>query len=90
MEKVKISEVQIVPVKPNNGLVAFASCIFNEQLYLSSIAIFTRADGSGYRLVYPTKKVGDKNLNIFHPINSQIGEILERAIIEKFTKLIIQ
>lgn len=53
MNEIVISEIQIIPVKPKNGLIGFASCVVNNQLYLGSIAIYTRPDGSGYRLVYP-------------------------------------
>ena len=66
----KISEIQITPVKPNNGLIAFCSFVLYEAVYCSSIALFTRPDGT-IRLVYPTKKLGSKDLNIFHPINNR-------------------
>lgn len=56
-EIMKISEIQITPIKPQNGLVAFASCLINKGLYLGSIGILTRLEG-GYRLTYPTKSVG--------------------------------
>lgn len=85
---VKISEVQVLPVKPQNGLVAFASCLFDEKLALNSIAIFTRADGSGYRLVYPNKILANgKEIGLFYPINKEIGEVLEKVIIGKFEEL---
>ena len=60
----RLSEIQIIPIKPQNGLVAFASFVLDGNLYLGSIGIVTRLNG-GYRLVYPTKKVGDRSLNIF-------------------------
>ena len=40
-----ISDIQIVPVKPCNGLAAFCSFILYEELYCGSVAIFTRPDG---------------------------------------------
>lgn len=82
----QINEIQITPVKPNNGLVAFASCIVDDSLYLGSIAIFTRLEG-GYRLTYPTKSVGDKQINIFHPINQETGKILEEKIVAKYKEV---
>lgn len=81
-----ITEIHIVPVKPNSGLVGFASCVIEKCLYLGSIGIFTRPDGS-YRLVYPTKKIGEKNINIFYPINSKLGQKLEQEIISKFEEV---
>ena len=78
-----IAEIQIVPVKPHNGLVAFASFVLDNNLYLGSIAIYTRPEG-GYRLVYPTKELGAKNINLFHPINRDFAQIVEKEIIKKF------
>ena len=81
--KTKISEIQIVPIKPIDGLVGFASFVLNENLYLGSIGIFTKPEG-GYRLTYPTKKIGERNINIFHPINRDFAGKIEKAIIKKF------
>ncbi len=78
-----ISEIQIFPIKPQNGLVAFASFVLNENLYLGSIGIITRPEG-GYRLLYPTKKVGIRNINLFHPINKLFAENIEKEVIAKF------
>ena len=78
-----ITEIQIIPVKANSGLVAFASCVLNGDIYLGSIGIHKRLDGSGYRLTYPTKKVADKDFHIFHPINKQASKEIEAAIILK-------
>ncbi len=85
----KITEIQITPIKPMNGLVAFASCLLNDGLYLGSIGIVTKLEG-GYRLVFPTKKVGSKNINIFHPINKETGQQLEQKIISKFKDVMNQ
>ena len=87
--EIQITEIQILPIKPHEGLVAFASCLFNNCLSLNSIAIYTRADGSGYRLVYPTRIIPNgKQIDIFYPINKEVGDIIEKAIIGKFEKLI--
>jgi DNA-binding cell septation regulator SpoVG len=80
---VRITEIQITPVKPQNGLVAFASFILDKSWYMGSIGIVTRIDG-GYRLVYPTKKVNDRNINLYHPINKEISNEIENAIISRF------
>ena len=86
-EKVKISEIQVIPVKPKEGLIGFSSFVLDEKYYVSSVAIYTRLDGLGYRLVYPTKKVGEKNINIFHPINSEVGKAIDEAVIQKVNEL---
>jgi len=84
-----ISEIQITPIKPANGLVAFASCLIDNCLYLGSIGILTRLDG-GYRLTYPTKIVGNKQINLYHPITQEMGEILEESIISKYKEVMKQ
>ena len=81
-----VSEIQIIPIKPQNGLIAFASFIFDDCFYLGSIGIFTRPEG-GYRLTYPTKKINDRNINIFHPINKESAEAIEKAVVNKFEEL---
>lgn len=82
----QITEIQILPIKPQNGILAFTSFLLDGCLYLSSVAIMTRPQG-GYRLVYPTKKVGSRNINIFHPINRDFALMIEKAVIEKLEEV---
>jgi DNA-binding cell septation regulator SpoVG len=77
-----VSEINITPVKPQGGLIAFASVVIDESLYLSSIAVYTRPDGS-YRLLYPTKKLGERFVNLFHPISRETSKQIEVAIFKK-------
>jgi stage V sporulation protein G len=79
----RLSEIQIIPIKPQNGLVAFASFVLDESIYLGSIGIMTRPNG-GYRLVYPTKKVAGRSLNIFYPINRRIAQVIETEVVRQF------
>lgn len=79
----RLSEIQIIPIKPQDGLVAFASLVLDENLYLGSIGIMTRPNG-GYRLVYPTKKVADRNLNIFYPISREFALAVEQEVVKQF------
>lgn len=84
----KITEIQIVPIKANNGLVAFGSVVFDNCLYLGSIGIHKRLDGNGYRITYPTKIIGDNNINIYHPINKEISKLIEDGIISKVKEIL--
>src|SRR5690349_18287172 len=86
MQEISISEVQVIPIKPKDGLVGFASVIFNDCLYLGSIGIFTRPQG-GYRLTYPTRKAGTTNINVFYPIRKEVAITLEKVIITKFEEV---
>jgi len=84
----KITEIQIIPIKANDGLVAFGSVIFDNSLYLGSIGIYKKLDGSGYRITYPTKKIGYKDINIYHPINKETSKAIEKEIIERIRGLL--
>lgn len=83
----KITEVQIIPIKANNGLIAFGSVLFDNCLFLGSIGIHKKLDGSGYRITYPTKKISEKDINIFHPINKEVSKLIEDEIIKKVNRL---
>jgi DNA-binding cell septation regulator SpoVG len=76
-----VSEISIVPIKPKNGMVAFVSFVLFEQLYVNSVAVYTRF-GGGIRLVYPRKK----NLDICHPISHEFGELVESAVLMEILK----
>jgi len=65
----KVSEIQIIPLKPKDGLVALANFIYDNAFYFSSIGIYTRPHG-GYRLTYPTRTTPNNSVSLFHPINS--------------------
>lgn len=83
----KVTDVQIIPVKPRDGLVAFASFVFDNSFYCSSIAIYTRPSG-GYRLAYPTRKSLTRSFHIFHPINRAIADAIAEVIISKYEEII--
>jgi DNA-binding cell septation regulator SpoVG len=83
----KLSEIQIMPIKPIDGLVGFASVVFDNSFYLGGIGVYTRPFG-GYRLTFPIRKTPNGSLNIFHPINHSIGECLEQSVAAKFEEIV--
>jgi stage V sporulation protein G len=70
-------------VKPKNGLIGFANIVVDDCLFLGSIGIHKKLNQNGYRITYPSKKVSECNLQIFHPIRKQISEAIEKSIINK-------
>jgi len=88
IKKMKTTEIQIIPIKPRYGLITFASIVLENSLYLGSIGIYTRLNGAGYRITYPTKKIGNRNINIYHPINTKMSKAIEEAIISKVIEII--
>lgn len=85
----KITDVQITPIKPREGLVGFANVVIDDNIHLGFIGIHTKLDGSGYRLTYPTKKAGVKDLNIFYPINREMSKLIEEAVIAKAKQILL-
>ncbi len=75
-----ISEVKIQLIKPQGGLIAFVSLVVGGKLYLSGIGIHRKLDGCGHRLTYPTRKIGTRSFDIFHPINRDAGRAIENAV----------
>lgn len=86
-QELKITEVNIIPVKPNDGLIGFVSFVLNDSFYVGSIGVYTKFGGRGFRLVYPTKKYGERNIGIFHPINARTSFLIEMAVYDKVMKL---
>lgn len=81
-----ITEIQITPVRPQNGLIGFASFVYDNRFHFSSVGIYTRLDG-GYRLTYPTRKTLSGSTNIFYPINKTIAQKIEDEVIAKFEEV---
>ena len=86
----KISDINITLVTPQNGLVGFASFVLCGSFYVSGIAIHEKRDGSGYRLTYPTRKSGNQVFNICHPSHRQASKSVENAIYQKLKDVLKQ
>lgn len=82
----RVSEVNITPVKPSKGLIAFVNLVIDDNIYLNSIAIYTKLDGS-YRLLYPTKTVGNRSLGLFYPINREASKTIEKAVFKRCNEI---
>ena len=87
--EINLTEIQIIPTKPKNGLVAFVSFVLNDLFYVGDVAIYTKIETAGYRLVYPTTALfNGLRINCFKPIKKCAGEAIERAVLIEFEKLI--
>jgi DNA-binding cell septation regulator SpoVG len=86
--EINLSEIQIIPVKPRNGLIAFCTFIISDSFYVGDVAIYSRLTG-GYRLVYPIKVLPNgAKINCFYPINHKSAQAIEEQIIKAFINLI--
>ncbi len=78
----KLSEIQVTPIQPKDGVVGFASFVLDDALFLGSIAIVTRPHG-GFRLCFPTKKIGDRSIGIYYPITKDFADEIEKKVIKQ-------
>ncbi len=84
----KVTKVEIIPIRAQKGLLAFASLELDNQFYVNSIGIHQKLDGSGFRITYPSRKVGEQNITICHPIQSILSKEIENEIFLKAKQLI--
>ena len=82
-----ITKVELLPIRPQNGLIAFASINLDDRLYITSIGVHKRLDGKGYRITYPTRKVGEQSVSVCYPIESVLSKEIEMAICKRASEL---
>lgn len=84
-----ITKVEIVPIIPKQGHIAFANVIFEDKLALNGIGVHTCLHRSGFRLLYPTKILPNgKIIQIYYPINKQIADEIQDTIINEYEELL--
>lgn len=90
MSALDILEIQIMPVKPKDGLIAFVSFVINNQFYIGNVALYTSPFSlDGFRLVYPIKVLPNgKEIHCVHPINKETGSVIQKRVVEEYLKLI--
>ena len=77
----EVTKIELIPIKAQQGMVAFAEVVLNDCFYLSSIGVHRRLDGSGYRITFPGKKVGERQVSFFHPLTPELSNQLAKAIV---------
>jgi hypothetical protein len=70
------------------GLIGFANCLYGRQLALNGIAVYTRPDGSGIRLVFPQRDLPNGlRIHLFHPVTREITDLLTEAVAAKLREV---
>jgi len=73
-----------IPIRPTpKGMIGFVNLTFNNQLALNGVAVYTKPNGDGFRLVYPLNKNIPNETYYFCPLNREIGDLLTKAVSEK-------
>ena len=87
----EVSEVRIrMADDVDRGLVAWASCVINNSIYVNNIAIRRGREGQLF-LTFPAKK-SRKDIKYFYfrPINKETKEIFDRAILDGFDDFLVE
>jgi len=86
MTEITIKDIQIFPVRPQNGLIAFVSFILNDSIYVGNVGLHTSLSNPlGFRLVYPIKELPNgQEIGCVHPITKTAGLTITKAVIEKY------
>jgi len=85
-----ISEIVFFPITPTkDGVVAFISFTFNNQLRIQDCALVTRPQGS-YRLSYPIKRLANgKTVNAIYPIDKKLAKKIEEIILINYENFLL-
>ncbi len=83
-----VTKVEILPIHPQDGLMAFACVELDGRFYVSSIGVHRKRDGSGYRITYPTKRIGEGSQTICHPTTQELSREIEKVVCEKAEKVL--
>jgi DNA-binding cell septation regulator SpoVG len=84
----KVTQVEIIPIRPKEGLIALASVTIDDRFYIGSIGVYKKRDCTGYRITFPTRKVGDHSLTICHPTTPELSKEIESAITNKVEEVL--
>jgi DNA-binding cell septation regulator SpoVG len=89
MAKKLITNVEIIPIIPKQGHIAFANVILEDKVALNGIGIHTCLSKGGFRLVYPDKILPNgKRIHLFYPIAKAISREIEGTIISQYEELL--
>lgn len=82
----KVSDVRIALIEPLKGLVAFASCVIDDNFFIGSIGIHKKLFKDEYRLTYAQKN----GKTIAHPLTPELSRAIETAVFAELKKVISQ
>ena len=86
----KISEINIVPIRPRDGLLGFVSFVLDNQFFVGNIGIHSTLDGN-IRLVYPDQCLPNgKVVNSFRPITKNAGLEITQQVTLKYNDLVVK
>ena len=85
-EPLEIESVTLTYPKNESNLLAFASVVLTCGIRLAQIRLIKRKDSGKMLLMMPARTRGEKELEVFHPINQEFRAKLTDAVIDKYTE----
>lgn len=83
----KISKIEYIPIRPKSGCLGFVSFVIDEELYVASVAVYSRL-GGGIRLVWPKINNNGNQFATIHPITQDLAQKIESVVEEHVQKLL--
>ena len=84
-----VTDIQIVPIKPRDGLLAFVSFVLEGAFYVGDIAIHSRLGRDGIRLVYPMRTLPNgAKVTAFRPIREDVAREVEKEVQKAYYSLL--
>jgi DNA-binding cell septation regulator SpoVG len=84
-----VTKVEIVPIIPKAGHIAFANIVLEDKIALNSIGIHTCLRRSGFRLLYPTKTLPNgKVIQTYYPVNKRVADEIQDTILSQYEELL--
>jgi len=87
--EISVKEVRLTILKPQNNLLAFASCTINDCFFIGGIALYSSPTHPlGFRTVFPTRKLASgQQLPIAYPYTKNAEEAVTTAIVNKYLEV---
>lgn len=84
----KITEVKVYPVQDSGRLKAYATMVFDDAFIIRDLKIIE--GDNGLFVSMPSRRRKDGFRDIVHPLNSETRQSVENAIIEEYTKTVVE
>ena len=88
--KTKVTEIRFFPLAPSEkGLIGIVSCVINNNFKFDGIGVYSRPDGSDFRMVFPKIRLPHGLMpHAFFPINREASNDLKEALTERIREII--
>lgn len=78
----RISEIDFYPIRrANDGHLGFVNFLVDGALFVNGVAVFSRRDGQGIRLVWPDRKLsGGRKITLVRPVSREVADLIEQQV----------